>query len=136
MLIVIFNELTFTESMLVASLAFLCCLELYKGIISGNWFGIFRPTIFLAGFLTFYCIAGPLRALAGPEGVLYRGVDHREVLTWGWVGALIFYSSFLLGYYSFPSKIRLAINNYKNIKRLHFWGLRLCQIGSFLFFKW
>ena len=129
MLVVFFNELTFAESMLVASLTFLFCVELYKGISSRNWFAVFRPTIFLAGFLTFYCIAGPLRALASDEGAIYRGLDHRSFLIWGWIGALVFYVSFLLGFYSFPTKVRLASNNFININRLHFWGLRLCQIG-------
>tara|TARA_Y100001968_G_scaffold310221_1_gene330931 strand:- start:273 stop:1616 length:1344 start_codon:yes stop_codon:yes gene_type:complete len=130
MLVVFFNELSFTESMLVASLAFLFCWELYKGISSRNWFGVFRPTIFLAGFLTFYCIAGPLRALANGEGsALYRGLDHRSFLIWGWIGALVFYSSFLLGFNVYSSKIRIAKKNFTKINQLHFWGLRLCQIG-------
>ncbi len=128
MLKVFINELSFTESMLIAGLLGLFSFELYQGIRSKNWFSIYRPTLFLAGFLGFYAIAGPLRSIA-VDGAIYRGVDHRSLLTWGWVGALIFYLSFLLGFYSFPTRIKLAQKNFWKIKKLHFWGLRLCQIG-------
>ena len=128
MLKVFINELSFTESMLVAGLVGLFCFELYQGIRSKNWFSIYRPTLFLAGFLGFYAIAGPLRSIA-VDGAIYRGVDHRSLLIWGWIGALIFYLSFLLGFYFFPTRIKYAQKNFWKIKKLHLWGLRLCQIG-------
>ena len=101
-------SLSIPEMTLISGLVFLMGLESYKAIQSGSWVQVYRPTLFVAVFLSFYALVGPLRALlaegevanfVGTSGTIYRGIDHRPFLVWGWLGAFVFYGFLLLGFY-------------------------------------
>lgn len=122
-----------TELLLVLVLGALISWEMWQAVCSRSWVSVYRPTLFVAAVLGYYVLAGPLRAL-GAEGPIYRGLDHRDLLLWGWLGAVVFYGSLLLGFYSSPelrSPRRLILRS--DPERLHRFGLRLCQLGLLMF---
>jgi hypothetical protein len=121
------------ELLLVLALIALIGWELLQALRSRSWVAVYRPTLFVAAVLGYYTLAGPLRALA-LDGPLYRGLDHRELLHWGWLGAVLSYGSLLLGFYAAPRvrpPKRLILN--PDPERVHRLGLRLCQVGLLMF---
>lgn len=126
-------QLDFTEGLVVLALVALMASELLQALRSRSWAAVYRPTLFVAGIFGYYVLIGPLRAL-GDEGAVYRGIDHRSLLVWGWLGALISYGSLLLGFHAAPgprSPRRLILQ--PNPERLHRLGIRLCQVGLLMF---
>ncbi|MEA5474689.1 hypothetical protein VB716_10700 [Synechococcus sp. CCY9201] len=121
------------ELLLVLALIALIGWELLQALRSRSWVAVYRPTLFVAAVLGYYTLAGPLRALA-LDGPLYRGLDHRQLLLWGWLGAVLSYGSLLLGFYASPrtkAPKRLILN--PNPQRIHRLGLHLCQLGLLMF---
>jgi hypothetical protein len=121
------------ELLLVLALIALIGWELLRALRSRSWVSVYRPTLFVAVVLGYYTLAGPLRALAF-DGAIYRGLDHGHLLLWGWIGAVLFYGSVLLGFYAAPQikpPRRLILN--PNPERVHRLGLRLCQLGLLMF---
>jgi small basic protein len=64
-------SLSFPEITLIIGLVFLMGLECFKAVQSGSWVQVYRPTLFIAVFLSFYALVGPLRALLA-EGEVAR----------------------------------------------------------------
>lgn len=127
------NSLTLDELLLVFSLIGLIGWELLNAFRSRSWVDIYRPTLFVAIILAYYTLIGPLRSLA-LNGALYRGLDHRDLLFWGWLGAVFFYGSLLLGFYWAPkSHVPRRLILTPNPERLHRLGQRLCQVGLIMF---
>ena len=135
--------LTYPELLLISGIIFLIGLDSYLAIKSRSWVQIYRPTLFVAVVLAFYVLVGPLRAIlatgevpnfAQTSGTIYRGLEHRPYLIWGWLGALSFYGSLLIGFYLIPSRMspkRLMINVHPaSIRR---WGQLMCFIGLLLY---
>ncbi|WP_411875726.1 hypothetical protein [Vulcanococcus limneticus] len=121
------------ELLLVLALAALIGWELLRALQSRTWVAVYRPTLFVAAVLGYYVLVGPLRAL-GLDGAGYRGLDHRDLLVWGWFGALLSYGSLLLGFYAAPqlsAPKRLILK--PDPERLYRTGLRLCQLGLLMF---
>lgn len=121
------------ELLLVLVLIALISWELLQALRSRSWVSIYRPTLFVAVVLSYYALAGPLRGVAFNQTV-NRGVDFRYFLVWGWIGAVVFYASFLIGFYSSPrikAPKRLILRS--SPERLHRLGLKLCLFGLFLF---
>lgn len=121
------------ELLLVLALIALIGCELLQALRSRSWVAVYRPTLFVAAVLGYYTLAGPLRALV-LNGPLYRGLDHRHLLLWGWLGAVLSYGSLLLGFYASPrikAPKRLILT--PNPERIHRFGLRLCQLGLLMF---
>jgi len=126
-------QLDGSELLLVLALIALIGWEVLQALRSRSWVAVYRPTLFVAAVLGYYTLAGPLRALALGDS-LYRGLDHRDMLLWGWLGAVLFYGSLLLGFYATPQikpPRRLILT--PNPERLHRLGLRLCQLGLVMF---
>ena len=78
-------SLSIPEITLIAGLVFLMGLESYKAIQSGSWVQVYRPTLFVAVFLSFYALVGPLRALLAEGEVanfclLYTSPSPRDGL--------------------------------------------------------
>lgn len=121
------------ELTLLIVLSGLIALEIVRSIRGKSWVSIYRPTLFVGIILAYYAIAGPLRDL-GSQGAIYRGLDHREVLIWGWFGAVLSFGSILFGFYAFsrhrmPCRLIADLDS-EGIYRL---GLRLCQVGLVMF---
>ena len=131
--------LSFPEFLVVMGLIALMALECYLAIRSRSWVQIYRPTLFIAVVLAFYALVGPIRAILstgetanfiGTSGTLYRGLEHRQFLLWGWVGALAFYASLLSGFYLIRPRLkprRLIASS--NLLRIRSWGRSLCWVG-------
>ena len=127
------NSLTFNELLLVFGLIGMIGWELFSALRSRMWVDIYRPTLFVAIILAYYTLIGPLRSLA-LDGALYRGLDHRDLLFWGWLGAVFFYGSLLLGFYFAPkSHVPRRLILAPSSERLHQLGQRLCQVGLIMF---
>ena len=135
--------LSSAEFLVVTGLVALMGLECFMAIRSRSWVQIYRPTLFVAVVLAFYALVGPIRAVLfsgepanfiGTSGTLYRGLDHRPFLLWGWVGALVFYASLLSGFYIVRLKLepkRLMMrSNLGKIRRL---ARALCWIGLVMY---
>ncbi|QPN65939.1 hypothetical protein [Synechococcus sp. CBW1006] len=129
-----FDQLDFWEAAFVFGLIALIGWETWQAFSSRSWVSAYRPTLFVAVILSYYCLLGPLRALAGEEGAVFRGLDHSGVLLWGWAGGFVFYVCLLIGFYTFSQKCtphRLILK--VNPDQLHRLGLRLCQLGLLMF---
>ena len=131
--------LSLSEFLVVMGLAALMALECCLAIRSRSWVQIYRPTLFIAVILAFYALVGPIRAVlsageaanfVGTSGTIYRELEHRPFLLWGWVGALVFYASVLAGFYLLPCKMQPKyLINGLGLNRIRAWGLLLCWIG-------
>ncbi|MEE2695825.1 MAG: hypothetical protein VYB57_01905 [Cyanobacteriota bacterium] len=129
-----FDLLDFDQLILVLALIALIGWEVMNAYRSPSPLKVYRPTLFVAGVLSYYVLFGPLQALALGEGLGYRGLDHSDVVVWGWLGALVFYASLLLGFYAkprAPAPKRLAVR--VTPERLHRLGVRLCLLGFVMF---
>ena len=135
--------LSSAESLVVMGLVALMGLECFMAIRSRSWVQIYRPTLFVAVVLAFYALAGPIRAVLssgeaanfiGTSGTLYRGLDHRPYLLWGWVGALIFYASLLSGFYVARLKLEpKRLMRRSNLGKIRRWGSALCWVGLVMY---
>lgn len=94
-------RLTALEFSLVAGLAGLIGWELWRSWRSSDPSRATQPTVIVGAVLTYYCLVGPLRAIANGEWV-DRGLDLRDTMVWAWAGSLLFYASVLVGYYALP----------------------------------
>jgi len=126
-------QLSYPEVCLLLGLIALIGWELNQALSSHSWVSIYRPTLFVAVVFGYYVLVGPLRAIATGE-TIYRGLEHRELLLWGWGAALVSYASLLLGFYApgepqAPRKLILS----PDPERLHLLGVRLCQLGLLMF---
>ncbi len=135
--------LSSSELLVVVGIIFLMAFECYLALKSRSWVEIYRPTLFVAVVLAFYVLVGPLRAIlaageipnfAETSGTLYRGVEHRSFLFWGWLGGFVFYASLLLGFHFKPpvkyyrhSIIKTSLTSVK------IWGQLLCFVGLLLY---
>lgn len=123
-----------TELLLVAALVALMGAEVAQGLRTRSWTGLYRPTLFVAAILLYYVVIGPIRALGIPDGTVYRGLEHRGLLIWGWAGALVSYASLLFGFYAaYPRRPPRRLILSAEPERLHRLGLRLCQVGLVMF---
>ena len=128
-----FDQLDFGEGLLVASLITLIAWEIWRTFKSSNWVNIYSPTLFVGVVLSYYCIIGPLRSIVSEKSI-YLGLDHRAFLVWGWLGALVFYSSLLVGFYcGGGAQQPRRLVPISNIDRLHIVGFRLCLVGIAMF---
>lgn len=131
------------EFLLIGGIITLMCFDCYLALKANSWVQIYRPTLFVAIVLAFYVLVGPLRALlfegevanfVGTSGTLYRGLDHRPFLFWGWLGAFIFYASLLAGFYFTNSNLRpTGFTAQVNLSKLRRLGFCLCILGVFLY---
>ena len=131
--------LSLTELAVIFGIVFLMSIECLQAIRSRSWVQIYRPTLFVAVILAFYVLVGPLRAIlatgeqanfVGTTGTIYRDLDHRDFLIWGWLGALVFYGCTLIGFYGFPQRLNpkfLITETDLSVARR--WGVRLCWFG-------
>ena len=137
-------SLSLPEISLIAGLVGLMGFECIKAVRSGSWVQVYRPTLFVAVFLSFYALVGPLRAIlahgeaanfVGTSGTIYREIDHRSFLVWGWLGAFLFYGFLLLGFYIQSPLLRpVRTTSRASLARISFFGTLLCWIGSMSFF--
>lgn len=129
-----FGLLSFEQLFLVLTLISLIGWEVMSAYRSPSPLKVYRPTIFVGGVLAYYVLFGPLQSLASADGLVYRGLDHSDVVVWGWLGALVFYASLLLGFYAkprAPAPKRLAVH--VTPERLHRLGVQLCLFGFVMF---
>ena len=128
------TALTPTELFVVAALLALMGAEVAQGLRTRSWTGLYRPTLFVAGVLLYYVVVGPIRALGITDGTVYRALEHRGLLIWGWAGALVFYASLLFGFYvATPRRPPRRLILQPDPERLHRLGVRLCQFGLAMF---
>ena len=127
------------ELALILGIILLMGLECWSAIRSRSWVQVYRPTLFVSVVLAFYVLVGPLRAIlsvgevanfVGTSGTTFRGLDHRSLLIWGWLGALVFYASLLSGFYLFqpvclPHRLMLKAD----LAKIRRWGSLLCWAG-------
>lgn len=135
--------LSIAELLVILAIVMLMGVDCFMAIRSRSWVQIYRPTLFIAVVLAFYVLVGPLRAIlatgelpnfAETSGTIYRGLDHRPFLFWGWLGALVFYGSLLGGFYGLPSRMsprRLMIR--VDSRRIQRWGQGLCASGLLMY---
>ena len=134
---------SFAETLVLIGLVALMALECCLAIRSRSWVQIYRPTLFVAVVLAFYALVGPIRAVlsagetanfVGTSGTIYRELDHRSFMLWGWIGALVFYASLLSGFYLFRSKMKpRRLMETSNLHRIRSWGRALCWVGIALY---
>ena len=127
------------ELAVILGLVGLMGLESLIALRSRSWVQVYRPTLFVAVVLAFYALVGPLRAIlstgeaanfVGTTGTIYRRIDHRSFLFWGWLGALVFYGSLLFGFYLTKPKIKpFMAMKAANLSRIRLFGSFLCWFG-------
>ncbi len=131
-------SLTTQETALVGGLAGLIVWEVWRSWKGRDPLQAYQPTIFVGAILTYYCLIGPLRAIANGEWV-DRGLDLRNTMVWAWAGSLIFYGALLIGYHSLPrwrwksrfTGIYLPTENWRKLaSRLNWVGIAFYTIGS------
>ena len=116
----------------------------YKIIFSGGDTSFSFSTLFIAVVLGFYVLVGPLRAIlstgeaanfVGTSGTIYRGLDHRPFLIWGWVGAFISYASILVGFYIYKPTLRFLRKRIvkASLSTIRLYGLCLCWLGLIMY---
>lgn len=94
-------SLTALEGLLVVGLASLIGWEAWRSWRATDPSMAMQPTVVVGAVLTYYCLVGPLRAIANGEWV-DRGLDLRGTMVWAWAASLLFYAAVLLGYYALP----------------------------------
>ena len=111
--------------------------EIKENITTKEWFKIYKPTVFVGIILSFYTILAPIyHKLAGIQ--TFRTVDHSPYLYYGWLATLIFYLSYLAGFYTGRKKNK---NNkgifYLSDKQSFFYGNTICilSLSLFIFIK-
>ena len=120
------------ELVVVLAIVALMALECWLALRSRSWVQVYRPTLFVAVILAFYVLVGPLRAILsageaanfiGTSGTIYRNLEHRPFLIWGWLGALIFYASLLIGFHGFRCNLKPQRWTAKaNLDQMSRWG--------------
>ncbi len=130
------TAITPTEVLLLALLVALIGWEARQAWRSGDPLAAFSPTVILAVILGYYCILGPLQLLSTGE-VTDRGVDLRQSLVWGWLGATLFYGCVLFGFHNFPSRLHekpVQIRSPRWARQVGFWinviGLTLYAVAT------
>ena len=129
-----FLLLDFEQLVLVLALIGLVGWEVLTAYRSRSALKVYRPTLFVAVVLSYYVLFSPIQALAVGEGLSYKGIDHSNMVVWGWLGALVFYASLLLGFYAkprAPAPKRLAVCI--TPEYLHRSGVRLCLLGFIMY---
>ena len=127
------------ELLVLSAIVSLMAFECWLALRSRSWVQVYRPTLFVAVILAFYVLVGPLRAILsageaanfiGTSGTIYRNLEHRPFLIWGWLGALVFYACLLIGFHGFRFKFKpqrlIAKTNLVQINRL---GQLMCLAG-------
>jgi len=127
------NQLSGAEYLLVVLLIVLIFGDVAQALNSRSWISVYRPTLFVDVILVYYCIVGPLIAIADNE-TIHRNLEHRPLLIWGWAGAVLFLCSILIGFSlggspKVPRRVTLAVHP----DSLHRLGARVCQIGLVMF---
>ena len=127
------TELTTTESFWLFCLILLFLFDLIRLFSSRDPLAPFQPPAFVIGFLSYYCLVGPIQRLINNDWV-NRLRDFRYAAAHGWAGAVIFYLSFRLGYGIFVGWFRSQrfTSNSQSV-RIGSIGNRLCWIGLILF---
>ncbi len=118
---------------LIAIISLLIFREIKENITTKEWFKIYKPTVFVGLILLFYTILGPFyHKLAGIQ--TFRTVNHSPYLYYGWLATLIFYLSYLAGFYTSRKKNK---NNkgifYLSDKQSFFYGNTICIVSLSLF---
>ncbi|MCT0232996.1 hypothetical protein [Synechococcus sp. CS-1327] len=127
------SELSSTELLLVVGLIAAFAIEIARAYGSNSWLQLYRPTVFLAAILSYYCLLSPLRALALGEWV-ERGQNLRGAMVYGWGGALAFYLSVLVGFHEFPTpRFDRRFILEPDPERLYRLGRNFCLIGLGLY---
>lgn len=127
------HQLSFFELIWVVLLAALIVGELFLARASARTIEIFKPTVVLAAVLAYYCLIGPLMAIASGDW-FERGIDRRPDMVFGWAGATVFYFCTLVGFYGlsaprFGHRFLLSLD----AQKVYRFGLRLCQLGLLFF---
>lgn len=135
--------LSFAELAVIFGIVFLMSIECIQAVRSRSWIQIYRPTLFVAVILAFYVLVGPLRAIlatgeqanfVGTTGTIYRDLDHRGFLIWGWIGALVFYGCMLVGFYGFRQTLNPRFLMLKSdLLAVRQWGVGLCWLGLIMY---
>ena len=107
--------------------------EIKENYTTRKWFKIYKPTVFVGAILLFYTILGPVyHKLTGIE--TFRAVDHSPYLYYGWLATLIFYLSYLGGFYT---NRKISKNSkgifYLSDKQSFFYGNVICILFIIMF---
>ena len=129
------------EILVISSIIILMAIECINSARSTTWIEVYKPTLFVTLILAFYALFGPLRAIfssgenpnfVGSSGTIYRMLEHRDVLIFGWIAALVFYSFFLIGFYLIKprtSNRRLSRSFNVDLRSARAWGVLFCCIA-------
>ena len=134
-------DFSISEILVISSIVALMALECISSARSTTWIQVYKPTLFVTLILAFYALFGPLRAIfssgenpnfVGSSGTLYRMFEHRDVLIYGWIATLAFYSSFLTGFYLIKPRTpnrQLARSFNVDLRSARAWGVLFCCIA-------
>ncbi|MCP9773925.1 hypothetical protein KBY66_15140 [Synechococcus sp. Tobar12-5m-g] len=127
------SQLSLDEFLLVGGLILLIGWQVQRALGSADWIEIYSPTIILAMVLSYYCLLGPLLALAKGEW-FDRGINIRDAMIWGWGGAVVFYASVLVGFNQLDTpRFQKHFLLDPEPEGLHRLGTRLCVLGLVMF---
>ena len=136
-----------TEILVISSIVILMALECISSARSKTWLEVYKPSLFVTIILAFYALFGPLRAIfssgespnfVDTSGTFYRYFEHRDVLIYGWTASLIFYLSFLLGFYLIRTRFRRPARSFNvDLTSARSWGVILCitALAAHLYIK-
>ena len=134
-------DFSISEVLVISSIVILMALECINSARSTTWIEVYKPTLFVTLILAFYALFGPLRAIfssgenpnfVGSSGTIYRMFEHRDVLIYGWIGTLVFYSFFLIGFYLIKPRTpnrKLSRSFNVDLRSARAWGILFCCIA-------
>lgn len=128
-----------SEILVISSIVILMALECISSARSKTWLEVYKPSLFVTLILAFYALFGPLRAIfssgespnfVDSSGTFYRYFEHRDLLIYGWTASLVFYLSFLLGFYLIRARLSRPARSFNvDLTSARSWGVVLCIIA-------
>jgi len=121
------------EQFWLFALILLFLVDIVRFFCDRDPLAIYQPPVFVALFMSYYCIYTPLQRLqTGDWSFILH--DFRYGIGFGWSGAAVFYLSLRIGYYLFRSyrPYKRFSSDYNALAAQRF-GSTLCIVGLFLF---
>jgi hypothetical protein len=121
------------EQFWLVALILLFLVDIVRFFYDRDPLAIYQPPVFVAFFMSYYCIFAPLQRLQ--TGDWFHNLhDFRYGIGFGWSGAAVFYLSLRIGYHLFRSfrPYKRFSSDYNALAAQRF-GSTLCIVGLFLF---
>lgn len=94
--------LTGQELFWLISLIAIFGFDLLQFALRRDPLSIYQPPVFVIAFMSYYCVVGPIQRVINNDWI-HVAHSFRGVIINGWIGAVVFYLAFRIGYGLFQS---------------------------------